>query len=88
MPWDDNLASNKMDAANTGQLINTPVGGGGLPWDGLATVGNFLTTIDQLDHTHVIVADGNHTHTFTTAANAGTETRPTNMSMILSLIHI
>jgi hypothetical protein len=82
VPWDDNLATNKMDAANTGQLINTPAGGGGTPWDGLATVGNFITTIDQLDHTHVINADGNHTHAFTTNANAGTETRPTNMSVV------
>ena len=82
VPWDDNLSTNKMDAANTGQLINTPAGGGGLPWDGLATVGNFLTTIDQLDHTHAISADGNHTHTFTTNANTGAETRPTNMSVV------
>lgn len=82
VPWDDNLASNKMNAANTGQLGNTPAGGGGVPWDGLATVGNFITTIDQLDHTHVINADGNHTHTFTTNANGGTETRPTNMSVV------
>lgn len=82
VPWDDNFGTDKMDAANTGQLINTPAGGGGFPWDGLATVGNFLTTIDQLDHTHVITADGNHTHTFTTNANTGTETRPTNMSVV------
>jgi hypothetical protein len=82
VPWDDNLASNKMDATNTGQLINTPPGGGGLPWDGLGTVGNFITTIDQLDHTHAISADGTHTHTFTTNTNTGTETRPTNMSVV------
>jgi hypothetical protein len=82
VPWDDNFGTDKMDAANTGQLINTPPGGGGIPWDGLATVGNFLTTIDQLDHTHAISADGNHTHTFTTNTNTGTETRPTNMSVV------
>lgn len=82
VPWDDNLSTNKMDAANTGQLINTPAGGGGIPWDGLATVGNFLTTIDQLDHTHAISADGNHSHTFTTNASTGAETRPTNMSVV------
>ncbi len=82
VPWDDNFGTDKMDAVNTGQLINTPPGGGGIPWDGLATVGNFLTTIDQLDHTHVINADGNHTHTFTTNANGGVETRPTNMSVV------
>ncbi len=82
VPWDDNLSTNKMNSANTGQLINTPAGGGGFPWDGLATVGNFLTTIDQLDHTHAISTDGNHTHTFTTNANTGTETRPTNMSVV------
>jgi hypothetical protein len=82
VPWDDNFGTDKMDAVNTGQLINTPPGGGGIPWDGLATVGNFLTTIDQLDHTHVITADGNHTHTFTTNANTGAETRPTNMSVV------
>jgi len=82
VPWDDNLASNKMNAANTGALGNTPAGGGGIPWDGLGTVGNFITTIDQLDHTHVINADGNHNHTFTTNANAGTENRPTNMSVV------
>lgn len=82
VPWDDNLSTNKMDGTNTGQLINTPAGGGGLPWDGLATVGNFLTTIDQLDHTHAISTDGTHTHPFTTNANTGTETRPTNMSVV------
>ncbi len=82
VPWDDNFGTDKMDGANTGQLINTPAGGGGIPWDGLATVGNFLTTIDQLDHTHAISADGNHTHTFTTNASTGTETRPTNMSVV------
>jgi hypothetical protein len=82
VPWDDNFGTDKMDAANTGQLIKTPPGGGGIPWDGLATVGNFLTTIDQLDHTHAISADGNHTHTFTTNTNTGTETRPTNMSVV------
>ncbi len=82
VPWDDNLSTDKMDATNTGQLINTPPGGGGIPWDGLATVGNFITTIDQLDHTHVISVDGNHDHTFTTNVNAGAETRPANMSVV------
>jgi len=82
VPWDDNLGTDKMDATNTGQLINTPPGGGGVPWDGLATVGNFLTTIDQLDHTHAISTDGNHNHTFTTNVNTGTETRPANMSVV------
>lgn len=82
VPWDDNFGTDKMNAANTGQLINTPPGGGGIPWDGLATVGNFITTIDQLDHTHAISTDGSHNHTFTTSANAGTETRPTNMSVV------
>lgn len=82
VPWDDNLSQNKMNSANTSALGNTPAGGGGLPWDGLATVGNFITTIDQLDHTHAISTDGNHTHTFTTSANTGAETRPTNMSVV------
>lgn len=82
VPWDDNLATDKMNAANTAQLGNTPVGGGGIPWDGLATVGNFITTIDQLDHTHAISTDGSHNHTFTTAVNTGVETRPANMSMV------
>ncbi|MBS1634805.1 MAG: hypothetical protein JST26_02710 [Bacteroidetes bacterium] len=81
VPWDDNFSQNQMNAANTGALGNTPAPGG-LPWNGLATVGNFLTTIDQLDHTHAISTDGSHSHTFTTSTTGGTETRPTNMSVI------
>ncbi len=82
VPWDDNLASNQMDATTTSQLNNTPPGGGGFPWGGFGTVGNFITTIDQLDHTHAISTDGSHNHTFTTNTNTGTETRPANMSVV------
>lgn len=81
IPWDDNFSSNQLDAGTTGALGNTTPPGG-LPWNGLGTVGNMISTIDQLDHTHVINAEGNHTHVFTTNANAGTETRPTNMSVV------
>ncbi|MCW3078529.1 MAG: hypothetical protein JWO32_3138 [Bacteroidetes bacterium] len=81
VPWDDNFSQDQMDAATTGALGNaTPPGG--LPWNGLGTVGNFITTIDQLDHTHVINPDGAHNHTFTTNSTGGTETRPINMSVV------
>ncbi|MBI2721190.1 MAG: hypothetical protein HYX39_03335 [Bacteroidetes bacterium] len=78
IPWDDNFAAD---------VVNGPFGNatppGGLPWDGLGKIGNMITTMTgELDHTHIINPDGAHSHTFTTTSTGGTETRPTNMSVV------
>lgn len=98
LPWDDNVNSNQLGAGTP--LGDTP--NLGLPWNGLAKVGNMLGPITDIDHQHTINADGNHSHTintdgnhahtistdgnhthnFTTSATGGTETRPTNMSVV------
>lgn len=57
VPYDDNTSSSTI-----GSVTNTAVSRT-CPWNGTATVGNFLGRLNQeLNHNHAINADGNHGH--------------------------
>lgn len=94
IPYDDNLTSN---AGTVGQFPGDNPSACGVGWDGRPTVGNFMGQLNQscLDHTHVINADGTHSHTIdphnhtasvyvgnVSSGSIATETRPTNVAVV------
>jgi hypothetical protein len=94
IPYDDNLTSNK---GGVGDFPGDNPSTCGNSWDGTPTAGNFLGQLNQacLDHTHVINADGIHSHTIdphnhTASVTVGninsgstaTETRPSNVAVV------
>jgi hypothetical protein len=57
VPYDDNTQS-----STTSSSTNNAVSAS-CPWNGNATVGNFFGRLnEELNHNHIINADGNHTH--------------------------
>jgi hypothetical protein len=94
IPYDDNLTSN---SGAVGAFPGDNPSTCGTGWDGRPTAGNFMGQLNQpcLDHTHVINADGSHTHTISphnhtlsitvgnmAGGSAGAETRPSNVAVI------
>ncbi len=93
IPYDDNLSN---DAGNSGDFSGSNPSTCGAGWDSRPTAGNFMGQLNQscLDHTHGIIADGNHQHTISPhnhsvsitvgnmdSGNIATETRPTNVAV-------
>lgn len=94
IPYDDNLTSN---TGSAGEFADDNPSTCGNPWDARPTVGNFMGQLNQgcLDHTHLINADGLHSHyiaphSHTASINVGnvnagsvaTETRPINVAVV------
>ncbi len=88
VPYDDNTAAATISSTSNAVSLSCP-------WNGNATVGNFLGRLNvELNHNHAITADGAHTHTVPAhnhpltlnvgnmnSGNTGTETRPVNVAV-------
>jgi hypothetical protein len=79
VPYDDNTQSSTVSSSNNAISLSCP-------WNGNATVGNFLGRLgEELNHNHVIAADGNHAHNIRLYAHRHwLKERPTSLSAVHS----